>query len=62
MSARKTAVINGKTVDVIDCTPSWTTAMGIYLMVLEEGTREGKKLAREGLMELARAVDKANAA
>ena len=44
----------------IDITPTWTGVMPGYLRVLESGTQEGKRLAREALMELARSVDAAN--
>jgi hypothetical protein len=41
----------------IDITPSWETAVRIYMMVLEEGTEEGKASAREELLRLARQYD-----
>ncbi len=41
----------------IDITPSWETAVNIYLLVLEEGTEEGKAMAREELLRLARNYD-----
>jgi hypothetical protein len=41
----------------IDITPSWETAVRIYIMVLEDGTEEGKEMAREELMRLARNYD-----
>ena len=41
----------------IDLTPSWETAVRIYIMVLEEGTEEGKASAREELLRLARQYD-----
>jgi len=41
----------------IDMTPTWETAVRIYLMVLEDGTEEGKITAREELMRLARQYD-----
>jgi len=41
----------------IDITPSWETAVRIYMMVLEEGTEEGKASAREELLRLARNYD-----
>ena len=41
----------------IDLTPSWETAVRIYLIVLEDGTEEGKVTAREELLRLARQYD-----
>jgi hypothetical protein len=41
----------------IDITPSWETAVNIYLLVLEEGTEQGKAQAREELLRLARNYD-----
>ena len=41
----------------IDMTPTWETAVRIYLLVLEDGTEEGKVTAREELLRLARQYD-----
>ena len=41
----------------IDITPTWETAVRIYMMVLEDGTEEGKVTAREELLRLARQYD-----
>jgi hypothetical protein len=41
----------------IDMTPSWETAVRIYIMVLEDGEEKGKEMAREELMRLARNYD-----
>jgi hypothetical protein len=41
----------------IDMTPSWETAVRIYIMVLEDGEEKGKEMAREELMRLARQYD-----
>jgi hypothetical protein len=41
----------------IDITPTWETAVHIYLMVLEEGEEKGKVAAREELLRLARNYD-----
>lgn len=41
----------------IDITPTWEQAVHIYLLVLEEGTEEGKVTAREELLRLARNYD-----
>lgn len=41
----------------IDLTPTWETAVQIYLLVLEEGTEEGKVTARDELLRLARTYD-----
>jgi hypothetical protein len=47
----------GTNMRTIDITPSWETAVRIYMMVLEEGTEEGKASAREELLRLARNYD-----
>ena len=41
----------------IDMTPTWETAVRIYIMVLEDGEEKGKVAAREELMRLARNYD-----
>jgi hypothetical protein len=41
----------------IDLTPTWETAVHIYLLVLEEGAEEGKAMARQELLRLARTYD-----
>jgi hypothetical protein len=41
----------------IDITPTWEAAVRIYMMVLEDGTEEGKVMAREDLLRLARNYD-----
>tara|TARA_Y100001949_G_C15810814_1_gene253395 strand:- start:277 stop:480 length:204 start_codon:yes stop_codon:yes gene_type:complete len=41
----------------IDITPDWAGIMPGLIAVLENGTNEGKKMVREELMRLARAVD-----
>jgi hypothetical protein len=41
----------------IDLTPTWEQATRIYLLVLEDGTDEGKVTAREELLRLARQYD-----
>ena len=40
-----------------DLRPSWSTAMSIYLMVLESGTEIGKREARNDLLKLAKDLD-----
>lgn len=45
----------------IDMTPTWETAVRIYMMVLEDGTEEGKVTAREELLRLARNYDQLTA-
>ncbi len=46
--------------ETVDVTPTWKTAMSIYLAVLRDGTQKGKEEARQGLMELAGKMDWAN--
>ena len=43
--------------DTIDLTPTWETAARIYSVVLEDGTEEGKRQARAGLLEMGRMID-----
>ena len=45
----------------IDMTPTWAGLMPAFFAVFENGTEEGKKIAREELMRLARALDAVNA-
>lgn len=45
----------------IDITPTWEAAVHVYLMVLEDGTEEGKAMAREELLRLARNYDQLTA-
>jgi hypothetical protein len=49
--------VKGTNMRTIDLTPSWETAVRIYIMVLEEGTEQGKVAAREELLRLARQYD-----
>jgi hypothetical protein len=41
----------------IDMTPTWETAVRIYMLVLEDGSEAGKVTAREELLRLARQYD-----
>ena len=43
--------------EYIDLTPTWEAATRIYIEVLEHGTEEGKKAAREELIRLAQQYD-----
>lgn len=45
------------TTRTIDCTPTWEAASQIYLAVLENGTEEGKEMAREEILRMARLLD-----
>jgi hypothetical protein len=49
--------VKGTNMKHIDITPSWETAVNIYLLVLEEGSEQGKAQAREELLRLARNYD-----
>lgn len=42
----------------IDLVPNWEAAANILMVVLENGTYEGKKLAREELLRMAKLADK----
>jgi len=45
--------------DTIDLTPTWATVAQICMLVLEsDGSAEGKKEAREQLLQMAREIDK----
>ena len=41
----------------IDITPTWTAILPALIAALEDGTAEGKRLAREELKTMARAAD-----
>ena len=45
----------------VDLTPTWSGILPALLMVLESGTAEGRKMAREELRRMAQAADQANA-
>lgn len=60
-SKPKTTIFEGKVVTTIDCTPTFVAAARIYMLVLENGNEEGKKAAREGLLEMAAYVDQVKA-
>jgi hypothetical protein len=51
-----------KVVGGIDLTPTWKAAMPIIIAALQDGTPEGKRLAREELMDLADRLDRMNVA
>lgn len=67
--AKKDAVRNGsqnlyskgeemKTkIGTIDLTPTWRALLPVFLLALEEGTEEGKQIAREELGRMADAAD-----
>jgi len=52
------AVKEIKTVQII---PTWKAAASIYIMALENGTREGQDAARAGIYEMAEHLDRINA-
>lgn len=43
--------------ETIDITPSWKTAAKFYLLMLEQGTDEGKEAGKRGLVEMAERFD-----
>jgi hypothetical protein len=47
--------------ETIDITPTWAAVMPILLAALEDGTDEGKRIARAELTRLAGVVDGMNA-
>lgn len=46
----------------LDLTPTWAGLMPALIALLQDGTAEGQKTAREELARLARGMDSANAA
>ena len=49
-------------VRTIDMTPTWQSAVQIYCAVLEDGSEDGKRGARQELLRIARIVDRLNEA
>lgn len=43
----------------VDLTPSWESAAEILILVMDNGTEEGKRLAKEEIRNMARAADRA---
>lgn len=43
----------------IDLTPSWEATAEILILVLDNGTEEGKRLAKEEIRNMAKAADRA---
>lgn len=41
----------------VDLTPTWTAAMEIYLAVLQDGTEDGKQVAREAMRDMAKKLE-----
>lgn len=44
----------------VNLVPSWVVAMDILLTVLEDGTEDGKEMARDELREMAVKIDNLN--
>ena len=42
----------------VDITPTWFATIQIYIAVLESGTPEGKKLARNELLKIGQHMDR----
>lgn len=61
--ARREAIARGMASDpvVISLKPTWQGLMPALIAMLESGTEEGKQIAREELLKLARDVDALNA-
>ena len=49
-----------KLVGTINLAPTWKAAAQIYIMAVENGTAEGKKAGRAGIMEMAEHLDRIN--
>lgn len=45
------------TVQTIDCTPSWEGLVPYLITLVENGSLEGQRIAREELHRMARAAD-----
>lgn len=45
-------------VETLDLTPSWPEALNVCLLLLEAGTSEGKKTAKEQLLKMAELAQK----
>ena len=45
------------TIETIDCTPSWEGLVPYLVTLIENGSIEGRKIAREELHRMARAAD-----
>jgi len=41
----------------IDLTPTWEGVARIHIMLIENGTDEGKRDAREGIIEMGKLID-----
>lgn len=46
----------------INLTPTWSSLMPAFIMILENGTPEGKEEVSQELMRLAKEIDQHNAA
>lgn len=46
-----------KTNETIDLTPTWTTTMRMLILIIRNGTAEGKKAAEQELMKIATELD-----
>ncbi len=57
----KTVEYKGQKVQVIDATPTWEGMLAYYLLVLEDGNDEGKKIAKQELKNMAKTADLHNA-
>lgn len=53
---------NGQMVEAIDLTPTWEQAAGIYVLIMLDGSEEGKQQAAEDLMDMGKKFDNANRA
>ena len=53
-------MVKKRVVGRIDITPTWKTATGIWIRILERGTPKGKEEAEKQLLEMAGKLDKIN--
>lgn len=45
----------------LDITPKWIEILGVLIILLQDGSAEGKKVAKEELARMAKAADLYNA-
>jgi len=55
---KRHAAQSGQTIDI---TPNWEQSVGLLIAILADGSAEGRKMAREELLRLARGMDRVNA-
>jgi hypothetical protein len=49
--------LKAQAVEVIDITPTWAQAAEVYVVAMQDGTAEGKRLAAEEIRRMGRMID-----